>query len=116
MAEVKYEFPGLSKFNATLIFTAMASSPLAFLTTGFLGNITFFFLKKIGRWLANQGLALLNLGVDFLMVELEQRDFENAMDEAIAKVKASKGRLTKEQKEEIDAPVKNAFRRFASFV
>lgn len=116
MAEAKYQFDGISKATATLLFTAMASGPLAFLTTGILGKITFFFLKKVGNWLANQGLALLNIGVDQIKISLEKRNFDRAMDEAIKKVMETNRRLTKEEQAEIDDPVKKAFREFASFV
>lgn len=116
MAESKYEFEGIGKFNATLIFTAMAGGPLAFLTTGFLGTITFFLLKKFGSWLANQGLALLNVGIDFIKIEFEQKAFDDAMEKAIAKVKGSSHKLSKQEVKEIDDEIKRVFRRFASFV
>lgn len=116
MAAEKYQFDGIASVSASFVLTAMAGSPLAFLTTGVLGKITFFFLQKIMNGLANNGLAVLNLGIDFLSVNFQERDFTEAMRAALIardKIITTKGKLTKEEMDAIDAPVKEAFRRFA---
>lgn len=116
MSTVKHNFDGIARASATMVFTAMAASPMAFITRGVLGQVTFFFLKKVMNWSANQGLAILNLGVDSLRIAQEKRTFDRQISEALAKVQATKRRLTQEEKNEIDAPVIDAFRRFARFV
>ena len=119
MAEVKYQFDGIAAVSATMVFAAMAGGPLAFLTTGILGKITFFFLKKIMNGLANQGLAVLNLGIDFMAINFQQADYESAMDAAIKardEIIGKRGKLTIEEQREIDEKVKAAFRKFAPFV
>lgn len=119
MAEIKYQFDGIAAVSATMVFTAMAGGPLAFLTTGILGKIVFFFLKKIMNGLANQGLAILNLGIDFMSVNFQQSDYESAMDAAIKardEIIGKRGKLTQEERERIDEDVKRAFRKFAPFV
>lgn len=116
MAATKYQFDGISSVSASFVFTAMASGPLAFLTTGVLGQVTFFILKKVMNGLANNGLAVLNLGVDFISVNFQERDFNEAMRAALIardKVITTKGKLSKEEMDAIDAPVKDAFRKFA---
>ena len=98
--------------------SAMAGGPLAFLTTGVLGKITFFVLKKIMNGFANNGLAVLNLGVDIISINFQERDFNEAMRAALIardKIISKKGKLTKEEINAIDQPVKDAFRRFARF-
>lgn len=116
MAEVKYQFDGISKITATLLFTTIAASPMSFLTTGFIGKITFYLLKRISNWLANQGLAILNVGVDAIKIAQEKKAFDRAIEEAINKVLEAKHKLTKEEQDAIDDPVKKAFRKFVSFV
>lgn len=116
MAEVKHQFDGIAKATATLLFTSMAAGPFAFLTGGFLGHITFFILKRFSNWLANQGLALLNIGVDAIKIAQEKKKFDEEIDKAIKAVLEAKRKLTKEEQAAIDEPVKKAFRKFVSFV
>lgn len=115
MAYAKHKFDGIASVSATFAMTAMAGGPLAFLTTGFLGKITFFLLKKMMNGFTNNGLAVLNLGVDFLSTNFQERDFDEAMRAALIardKIITKKGRLTKEEMDAIDLPVKNTFRKF----
>lgn len=114
-AEVKYQFPGIAKFNALLLFTALGSSPAAFLTNGLLGKFVYFFLNRFGNWLANQGLALANMGVDALIISEQHGNYEQVMDEAFEEIKKKKGRLSPEERKKIDDKVKDAFREFAPF-
>ena len=116
MAKVKHDFNGIAKLTATLIFTAMASGPSSVLTTGFLGQVTLFFLKRFSNWLTNQGLAVLNIGVDAIKIAGQKKDFDQEMEKAIQKVLTTKRRLTKEEQDAIDEPVKRAFRKFVSFI
>ncbi len=99
-----------------MIFTSMAGSPLAFLTHGFLGRITFFFLTKVGSWLANQGLALLNIGIDELRIAAQKDDYEKAIEEALKSVGEAKQKLTPAEIKAIDDKVKKAFRKFVYLV
>ena len=112
----KYQFDGVSKFSAVMIFTSLASSPFAFLTTGILGKFTFFILEKISNWLANKGLILLNVGVNYIAVLNQQGDYDKTIEEAIKKVKDNPGRLTDAQKKAIDQPVIDSFKRFVSLI
>lgn len=116
MAVVKHKFNNLSRGMATMIFTAMASTPLAFLTTGIVGKITFYFLQRWSNWLINQGLVLANVGIDFVKTASQKKDYDQAIEEAIQKVLQTKHRLTKEEQDAIDEPVKRAFRRFVKLV
>lgn len=116
MAEIKYKFKGIARFNAFLLFSAMSGGPLAFLTTGILGTITFKFLELVGNWFANQGLALLNIGVDAIMVAAEQNKYESVINRAIERVKNHKGPMPEKLKREIDNEVIDAVRDFIRFV
>lgn len=117
MAEIKYQFDGIARFNATLIFTALASTGWgAPLTTGLLGKLVFFFLKKFGNWFANQGLALLNIGIDHIKIASEKSNYEQVFAEALAEVQANKNKLTPAQRKAIDDKVKRAARHFIHFV
>lgn len=116
MAEVKYEFEGIAKFNAMLVFTALASGPYAYLTTGILGKFVFFVLKKIGNWIANQGLALANIGIEEIRNPILLDNYDSTMNDALNEVLRRKGRLTDEEKKAIDDKVKDAARNFIRFV
>lgn len=116
MAEVKHKFDGIARFTATLVFTKMAGGPLAFLTTGVLGKVTFFFLTKGSNWLANQGLAVLNVGVNHILVSQQKDQFEKAINEALNKVQGTSNKLSPVEVAEIDDKVIRAFRNFAYFV
>ena len=116
MAEVKYQFDGIAKFNATLIFTALAGSSWgSFLTSGFVGRLVFFFLEKFGNWMANQGLAMANIGVDILITAHEKKNYDAVLEEAIHQVQ-SKRNLTQEEIDAIDEKVKAAAKKFIAFV
>lgn len=112
----KYTFDNISKFSATMMFTALASSPFAFLTNGFLGRVTFFTLKKLSNFLANKGLIIANIGVDYVSTLDQQKDLDTELEKAITIVANKKGRLTDEEKKRIDAPVMAAMRRFVSLI
>lgn len=116
MAEIKYQFKGIARFNAYLIYSALSTGPFSFLTTGILGTITFKVLELAGNWLANQGLALLNIGYDAIKIAAEQNRYESVINSAIARVKNHKGPMPEKLKKEIDNEVIDAARDFIRFV
>lgn len=117
MAPVKYKFNGVAKLSATLVFTALASQGWGVpLTTGIVGKFVFWLLTKHYNWMANQGLALANIGADLILVTMEQGDYDSAISDGLKKVLATKRKLTKEEVDAINAPVKAAARKFFSFV
>lgn len=115
MAEIKYQFDGISKMTSLLLFNAMASGPWFFLTQGMLGRFTMFLLKKFSKWALNQGLVIVNIGIDIIEIEMDKRAFDDAMEQAIKKVQ-SKRKLTPGEIKAIDADVKKAFKEFVRFV
>ncbi len=114
-AQRKYKFEGISRSTAIGIFAALSSSQAAFLTRGVIGMVFFYLLQRIASWLANQGLAILNIGVDALVIAQEKKDFDRDLEEALRKVQKAKRKLTPEEQEEIDEPVRRAMRRFGRF-
>ena len=112
----KYQFDGIAKFNATVIFTAMAASPLAFLTTGLLGRFTFFALTKLGNVIANKGLIIANVGVDYVLTLNQKGNFDSIIEDALKEVKDKKGRLTDAEKKAIDDKVIASFKLFISLI
>ena len=61
---------------------------------------------------ASKGLVILNVGIDILMTAGEKDDFDETLEQAINQVLTSKKKLTKEEGEKIDGPVKDKFRKF----
>lgn len=116
MAASKYDFKGIKKLGATLIFTALASTPFAFLTNGLLGRVTFFLLERFTNWLANNGLILANVGIAFVKTNMEQSAFENAMAAALKEVKENEGKLSPAEIKAIDDKVIKTFDDFAVMV
>lgn len=117
---MKYKFEGIGEAQAAVIMAALGANPsTAFLAAGFAGKIVFWVAKYFCMLLANCGLILLNVGAAKVMTIVEENNFVGAWDDAdaiIAKIHAT-GRevLTDEEIKNIDGPVIDAFRKFASF-
>lgn len=112
----KYKFEGIGAASATAAMAALSTTSLAPFTAGFAGKITFQLLKLIFMSLASAGLIVLNVGVAKVEVLLEEHDYNSSWEEAEKILKEKKGQeLTQNEINSIDDPVKDAFRRFASF-
>lgn len=109
----KYDFRGIKKMGAAGIRLALLSSPYTawFLKLGKLADLV---LEFITNWLANKGLLVLNLGAISVSGELDQKQFDAAMDDALAEITRRGGRdaLTPEQRKAIDDAVIKAARKF----
>lgn len=111
----KHKLDGIGSASATLTFLALAGSPLAFLTQGFLGKITHYILTQIYSRLASQGLVVLNIGVAKVQTLAEQREFDGTFDDAFDLINKSGGRLSADDIKAIDDKVIRALRRFTDF-
>lgn len=111
----KYKFEGIGKASATATFVALASTPLAKLTQGFVGKILYALLTLFFSGLASVGLVVLNIGIAKVETLLEQKDFDGSFDEAFKIINAKGGKLTQQEIAEIDSKVIDAFRKFAVF-
>lgn len=109
----KYDFRGIKKMGAAGLRLALSSSPW---TAWFLrfGRLADLLLEFTTNWLANKGLLVLNLGAISVSGELDQKQFDAAMDEALAEISRRGGRdaLTPEQRKAIDDAVIKAARKF----
>lgn len=110
----KYDFGGIGRASATLIFSLLVDSPLAFLTVGPVGQVTFYLLTKLFSHFANQGLVLFNIGISNVQTMAAQKDFDETMKEALDAVK-NKSALTDAEKKAIDDKVIAAFDKFTDF-
>lgn len=115
MAEANYDYSGIGKAEAVLLFSALASSPWVVLTNGLLGTVVFGVLTKICTFFANYEVLIVNVGVTDLQVLLQKGDFNGSFDDAFKAIHGNPDRLTPQEKAKIDAPVKAAFRKFAVF-
>lgn len=109
----KYDFQGIKKLGAAGLRGAMATSPYtAWALKG--GRLTDLILEFLTNWLANKGLLVLNLGAISVSGEVDQRNFDAAMDAAISEISRRGGRdaLTPAQKKAIDDEVIRAARKF----
>ena len=114
-AQPNYDYSGIGKAEALLIFSALAASPSAWLTNGLLGQFTFSFLCYFCTWLAGKEVMVLNVVATDIQTLVQQGGFDATFDEAFAAIQASKTQLTAAQKAAIDAPVMAAFNKFAVF-
>lgn len=109
----KYDFQGLKKLGAAGLRLALAASPYtSWVLAG--GPVTDFFLEWFSNWLANNGLMILDTGADIINGAIDQKEFDDAMDDAIKEITHAGGAasLTPEQKKEIDDKVIAAGRKF----
>lgn len=108
-----YDFQGIGKAAALLEFSALAASPVSWLTNGVLGQITFWLLTQMNAYLASKGLILLNIGIANVQVLSQKSDFDQSLDEAYQALRS--GSLTEVQKKALDDKVIAAFNNFADF-
>lgn len=111
----KHELTGIGSASATLTFVALAGSPLAFLTQGFLGKITHYILTQVYSRLASQGLVVLNIGVARVQTMAERKDFDGTFDEAFELINKRGGKLSDAEAKKIDDRVISALRKFTDF-
>lgn len=111
----KHELTGIGSASATLTFVALAGSPLAFLTQGFLGKITHYILTQVYSRLASQGLVVLNIGVARVQTMAQRKDFDGTFDDAFDLINKSGGRLSPDDIKAIDDRVISALRKFTDF-
>ncbi len=111
----KYDFPGINKYGALGIETALSTTPwgAAALKIPVIGSVIRMALSQIVNWLANEGLMVFNLGAIVVEGEFDQKDFDAHMDNAIKQVASSGSSLTPAQKKAIDDEVIRAFKKFA---
>lgn len=76
--------------------------------------LTNFILEFISNYLANQGLVVLNLGAIYVEGELDQREFDRVLDQAITDIKNKGGidKLTQKEIRDIDDAVIKVARKF----
>ena len=116
---VKHKLEGIGAASASAVFAALLSNPTtAALTAGVIGKILYWLLTKFFSALASGGLVLLNVGASRIETMIESSKFDGSWDNAEEFIKAIRdtGRdLTPEEITKIDAPVIDAFRKWASF-
>lgn len=111
----KYDFEGIGKAGALLMFSGLAASPFVWFTTGIQGKIVFWLLVQLNKFLASNGLILLNIGIANVQVLIQENAYDKSFDDAFDAIHGNPKRLTEAQKKAIDAPVIAAFDKFANF-
>lgn len=110
----KYNFKGIKKYGAQGILLAITSTAWgSFINIWGIRQVAAILLEWLVNWLANNGLMILNIAAIAVEGEWDQKDFDKAMDEALAKVENKNGVLTPEEKAAIDDEVIAQFRKFA---
>ncbi len=108
----KYNFPGIKKVGAASLEAVLAGTSWgASLLAGPFRPVVKLFLGHAIEWAANKGLVIINIGEIYISGELDQSLFDQAVDEALEKVKVPG--LSETKKEQIDNEVREAFRKFA---
>jgi hypothetical protein len=109
----KYDFPGIRKAGTVILKAALASTAWgAWLIASPFQPLLDKLIEWGLEWLANRGLVVFNIGAIYVEGVFDQRKFDNAMEEALARAKAPA--LTDAQKKEIDDKVIKAMRAFGS--
>ena len=110
-----YDYSGIGKAEALLVYSALAASSVSWLTNGLLGKATFWALEQICTWLANKEVMVLNIAATDIQTVIQAGEFDATFDDAFKAINKSKDPLTAAQKAAIDQPVIDAFRKFAVF-
>lgn len=115
----RYKFEGIGETGAAIIVAGLSTNPqFAWLTVGILGRFTFFAAKLITMGLASLGLVVLNVGVAKISTIVDASNFDGSWESAKRLIDEAhrQGReLSDAEKKAIDAPVKDAFRKFGRF-
>jgi hypothetical protein len=110
-----YDYSGIGKAEALLVFSALAASPLVWFTTGFPGTVTFWLLTKACTWLANKEVMIMNLAAADINTIAEHKVFDGSFDEAFKEIHGNPNQLSQAQKASIDNKVIAAARAFFTF-
>ena len=114
----KYDFDGIGAASASVVFALMAANPAtAWLTVGLIpGKIVYYLLSRVFGKFASQGVVILNVGAEKVLVASEKSQFDGTMESSyrlIAEIQATGRDLTDEEMKAIDGPVIEVFRKFA---
>lgn len=113
----KHKLEGIGAVAAAAILAVLAANPsLAFLASGFVGKIVFWFLTKMFSRLASMGLVLLNVDAEKLLVAVDKIDFDGSWETSeklIDEIRKSGRDLSDEEIKTIDTEVIKQFRKFA---
>ena len=114
-SQANYDYSGIGKAEALLVFSALAASPSAWITNGIFGKIVFQLLCWACTWFANKEVLILNVAATDLQTLVQKGSFDASFDAAFQAIHGNPNQLTSAQKAAIDAPVIAAFNKFAVF-
>ena len=107
----KYDFGGIKKWGAKGLTLALASTTWGASVVGSVFQpVINVLLEFFVNWLTNKGLILINIGATIVEGEIDQKKFDQAIEEGLAKVKIPG--LTDKEKKAIDEKVVLAIRKF----
>jgi len=114
-----YRFTGIGEASAAMVMASLLSNPAtAAFATGIQGKVIFFILKIIFMLLASLGLIVLNVTAAKLETIITADKFDGSFDSAeriIKSIRDTGREMTEKEVKDIDQPVIDAFRKFASF-
>lgn len=111
----KYKFSGIGNASAKLVMAFLVSQGQVWAAGGIWANIVSWFLAQAFSMGASMGLVLVNVGADAVEELIDKNGFDGSFDSAeklLDSAHQAHQELTPEQIAAIDAPVKNAFRKF----
>ena len=116
----KHKYEGIGETGAAMVVAGLSANPtFAFLTKGLQGKVLWFVAKLATMFLASIGLVVLNVGAEKVQTIIENNTFDGSWEQAqklISDIHKSGRELTDEEVAAIDAPVKDAFRKFARYI
>lgn len=106
----KYDFQGIKKFGAKALSLALSSTAWgAWLIASPFKLVVDAFAEQLANWLANRGLIIINVGAIIVEGEIDQKKFDSAMEEGLAKLKIPG--ISDAEKAKIDQKVIDAIRK-----
>lgn len=106
----RYDFKGIQKLSIRGIELLLAATGwgAALLASPF-RPVAEYVEEWIVNWLANHGLIILNVGVNIIDGELDQKAMDKALDDGIRRVMQGRDTITPEEGKAIDDKVRSAF-------
>lgn len=110
----RYDFKGIKRYGAMGLRGLIAATGwgAAIFKIPVIGALFNGAIELAVNWLANNGLMVLNIGAISVDGEIDQKQFDDHMNEAFDKIKNADGKLTKDEVKQIDDEVIKYFRRF----
>ncbi len=106
----RYDFPGIKRTLGLLIDGVLAGTVWgAWILASPFRPVIDYLRDLIINYLANRGIIILNIGANIVAGQLDQKAFDQAIEDGLQRVMQGRDRITPEEGKAIDDKVRAAF-------